>query len=58
MGSGTLFDGVNGIPARPRAITAYERGAGTAIDPIVSATGRKKTKKRKTTKNKAITYNF
>ena len=57
-GSGTLFDGVNGIPTTARAIAAYKRGAGTTIDNLISATGGKKAKKRKTTKNHAITYNF
>ena len=60
-GSGSLFDGENGIPTAPRSIAAYKKGHGGAVQNIIRATvpGKKSggAKKRKGT-NKTITYNF
>jgi hypothetical protein len=58
-GSGSLFDGVDGVPTTARAIAAYKKGSGGAVENIVKAIGGKKgTKKRKTNKDKTIQYNF
>ena len=59
-GSGSLFDGVDGIPTTARAIAAYKKGTGGAVQNIVKPIGGKKkgAKKRKTSKDKTITYNF
>jgi hypothetical protein len=64
-GSGSLFDGVDGIPTTSRAIAAYKRDGHGALERMIeTATGRsvKATKaggkKRKTNKDHTINYNF
>ena len=61
-GSGVLFDGIDGIPTTTRAIAAYKRGAGVT-DKVMTGTAPPKrsnaaAKKRKTNKDKTISYNF